>query len=114
MLSVPSDITIMVEDEMPTLNLDRTRMQQVFENLIGNAIKHMDKSPGEIHIGCQDRGNCWQFSVGDNGPGIEEKYFERIFTIFQTLKPRDEFESTGVGLTIVKKIIDIYGGEIWS
>lgn len=113
MLSVPSDITIMVEDEMPTLNLDRTRMQQVFENLIGNAIKHMDKSPGEIHIGCQDRGNCWQFSVGDNGPGIEEKYFERIFTIFQTLKPRDEFESTGVGLTIVKKIIDIYGGEIW-
>ena len=81
--------------------------------MIGNAVKFMDKSQGTITIRCEDAGARWQFSVADNGPGIDPKYHDKIFQIFQTLKPRDEFESTGVGLSIVKKIVELYGGKIW-
>ena len=73
----------------------------------------MDKPQGEIAVACADDGDVWKFSISDNGPGIEEKYFERIFRIFQTLAPKDEFESTGVGLTLVKKIVELYGGKVW-
>jgi signal transduction histidine kinase len=73
----------------------------------------MDKPEGKIHIGCTREGKFWKFRVADNGPGIEEKYHEKVFQIFQTLHPRDQKESTGIGLTIVKKIIDMYGGRIW-
>jgi light-regulated signal transduction histidine kinase (bacteriophytochrome) len=73
----------------------------------------MDKPDGQIRIGCVEEGRWWKFSVSDNGPGIEEKYFEKIFQIFQTLARRDEFESTGVGLSLVKKIVEIYGGKVW-
>ena len=80
---------------------------------MSNAVKYMDKPKGKVRVGCVDDGGFWKFSIADNGPGIEEKYFERIFKIFQTLSARDEFESTGVGLTVVKKIIEMYGGKIW-
>ncbi|MEK6559248.1 MAG: ATP-binding protein, partial [Planctomycetota bacterium] len=83
------------------------------QNLISNAVKYMDKPEGEIKIECSKEGNYWKFAVADNGPGIEEKYFEKIFQIFQTLKPRDEVESTGIGLSIVKKIVEMYGGKVW-
>jgi signal transduction histidine kinase len=73
----------------------------------------MDKEQGEIVIDVASHLGNWQFSVSDNGPGIERKYFDKIFQIFQTLAPRDEIESTGVGLTLVKKIIELYGGKIW-
>jgi two-component system sensor kinase FixL len=89
-----------------------TRLLQVFENLISNAIKYNDKEAGEINIRCGDAGHAWSISISDNGPGIEEKYFEKIFQIFQTLKARDEYESTGIGLTIVKKMIEANGGTI--
>jgi signal transduction histidine kinase len=85
----------------------------VFQNLIGNAIKFMDKSEGKIRIGCSEQDDHWQFSVADNGPGIDARHHERIFQIFQTLTPWDEQENTGVGLAIVKKIIGFYGGNIW-
>ncbi|MDD3364638.1 MAG: PAS domain S-box protein [Syntrophomonas sp.] len=109
----PDNISILIENEMPLLRLERTRIFQLFENLISNAIKYMDKPNGEIRISCQNQDDYWQFSVKDNGCGIEEKYFDKIFTIFQTLKSRDEFESTGIGLTIVKKIVGMYGGKVW-
>ncbi len=80
---------------------------------MNNAIKFMDKPRGEVRIGYLDEGDRWKFSVADNGPGIAEKYHERIFQIFQTLRPRNEFESTGIGLTVVKKIIESYGGMFW-
>ena len=96
---------------MPSLTLERTLTQQLFANLINNAIKFMDKPNGKIRILCQNQGEFWQFSIQDNGCGIEERNFDNIFTIFKTLKPRDEFESTGIGLTIVKKIVEIYGGR---
>ncbi|PKM77900.1 MAG: hypothetical protein CVU90_04075 [Firmicutes bacterium HGW-Firmicutes-15] len=113
MLLPPDNISIIIENELPSLTLERNRTQQLFANLINNAINYMDKPKGEIHISCQKQGEFWRFSIQDNGCGIEEKNFDNIFTIFQTLKPRDEFESTGIGLTIVKKIVEIYGGKVW-
>jgi len=113
MLAPPPNIKITVETDMPTVKCEETRIAQVFQNLMSNAIKYMDKPEGVIKLGCAEEGEFWRFSVADNGPGIEKKHWERIFKIFQTLAPRDEFESTGIGLTVVKKIVEIYGGRIW-
>ena len=88
-------------------------MEQVFQNLLSNAVKFMDKQRGEIKVACAREDGYWKFSIADNGPGIEEKYFDKIFQIFQTLAPRDESENTGVGLALVKKIIEMYNGKIW-
>lgn len=113
LLSPPAAIQISIEDTLPTVIGERTRIQQVFQNLISNAIKYMNKPTGQIHISCAAKGNKWRFSVADNGMGIEERHFERIFQLFQTLAPRDRIESTGVGLALVKKILEMYGGEVW-
>lgn len=113
MLAVPAHIEITVVDELPEVELERVRVFQVFQNLISNAIKYMDKPRGHITIGCQDGDGWWTFRVTDNGPGIDEKYHEKIFQLFQTLAPRDSCESTGIGLTLVKKIVELYGGEVW-
>jgi PAS domain S-box-containing protein len=112
-LAPPDNITVTVENELPMMECEKTRITQVFQNLLSNAIKYMDKPQGQIKVGCVDEEDCRRFSVTDNGPGIEEKYFEKIFQMFQTLRPRDEVESTGVGLTVVKKIVEMYGGRIW-
>ncbi len=113
MLAPPENITITVENELPVIEFEETRIIQVFQNLLSNAIKYMNNPEGRIEISCVEDDNFWKFSVTDNGPGIEERYFERIFQMFQTLSARDEFESTGVGLTLVKKIIELYNGKIW-
>jgi len=113
MVAPPENITITVENELPTIECERTRITQVFQNLLSNAVKHMDKPNGQIKVGCVQDNGFWKFSVADNGPGIEEKHFEKIFQIFQTLSLRDNSESTGVGLTIIKKIVELYGGKIW-
>ena len=73
----------------------------------------MDKPNGQIKVNCSEENGFWKFSIADNGPGIDEKHFDRIFGIFQTLLPRDKFESTGIGLTVAKKIVELYGGKIW-
>jgi len=99
--------------DMPTLVAERTKLSQVFSNLISNAVKYCDKPVAEISIGCEDNNEGWIFSVKDNGPGIDPRYHEKVFVIFQTLNRRDEMESTGVGLAIVKKIIEDHGGKIW-
>jgi PAS domain S-box-containing protein len=109
----PENIAVTVDTELPTIQCERTRITQVFQNLLSNAVKYMDKPQGHVHVGCTEEDGSWRFSVADNGSGIEEKYFEKIFKMFQTLSPRDKFESTGIGLTIVKKIVDLYGGRIW-
>jgi signal transduction histidine kinase len=113
MLSPPENITIVVEDALPTVVCQKARFEQVFQNLLSNAIKFMDKPAGEIRVGCAVEGEYWKFSVADNGPGIEEKYFERVFKLFETLKSRDSSESTGFGLALVKKIVEMYGGSVW-
>lgn len=112
-LSLPRTIKVTFEHELPTIACERIRIGQVFQNLIGNAAKFMGKPEGEIRIGCVVDGGCYRFSVSDNGPGIEEKHFDRIFQMFQTLLSRDQFESTGVGLALVKKIVEMYGGRVW-
>jgi light-regulated signal transduction histidine kinase (bacteriophytochrome) len=106
------EVTITVQP-LPTLTGERTRIQQVFQNLISNAIKYIDKPAGRVRIDYTRDGDYWKFSVADNGIGIEGRHFERIFQLFQTLVPRDRVESTGVGLTLVRKIVEMYGGEVW-
>lgn len=113
MIAPPENITITIENDLPIIEFEQTRISQVFQNLLSNAIKYMDKPQGQIRIGCIEEDEFWKFSIADNGPGIEQKYFDRIFQIFQTLSSRDEFESTGIGLTLVKKIVELYGGKVW-
>ncbi|MHC4193459.1 MAG: ATP-binding protein [Planctomycetota bacterium] len=113
MVAPPENIEIVVEGELPSVECEQTRITQVFENLLSNAVKYTDKPKGLIAIKCVEDGDFLKFSVADNGPGIEEQHFEKIFRIFQTLTPRDQFESTGVGLTVIKKIVELHGGKIW-
>jgi len=109
----PENIAITIENKLPVIECEQTRITQVFENLLSNAVKYTDKPQSQIKIGCVEEDNFWKFSVADNGPGIEEKHFERIFQIFQAVAPRNEFESTGVGLTVTKRIVELYNGKIW-
>jgi signal transduction histidine kinase len=113
MLAPSPGIGIAIDGRLPTVTGERTRLQQVFQNLISNAIKHLDKPEGHIRIAGADAGDVWRFSVADNGPGIEVRHHERIFQLFQILTPRDRKESTGVGLALVKKIVELYGGRVW-
>jgi len=109
----PENIEITIEDKMPALTAVREFVELVFGNLLSNAIKHMDKPKGQIKINCVERDDFWMFSVTDNGPGIKERYFGKIFQIFQILSLRDETENIGIGLPIVKKIVEMYDGQIW-
>ena len=113
LIAPPENIEITIEDGLPVIECERTRITQVFQNLLSNAVKYNDKQHGFIKIGCTESIDFWKFSVNDNGPGIEEKHYDKIFQMFQTLSPRDKFESTGVGLTVVQKIVELYGGKIW-
>ncbi len=112
LVAPPKHVRVIIENGLPTLIGEPTRLRQVFQNLIDNAVKYMDKPEGEIRIRCADENAYWRFSVSDNGPGIDDRYHERIFQIFQTLAARDQVESTGIGLTLVKKIIELSGGGI--
>ncbi len=108
---IPSHIKIVVKEELPVIKGDKFRLQQLFQNLLSNAIKYTDKEEGLVVIDCVSDGIYWEFSVQDNGVGIDEKYFKKIFKVFQVLEEGEN--STGVGLSIVKKIIDLYNGKIW-
>ena len=112
-IAPPENVEITVVCELPTITCERTYMMQVFGNLLDNALKYMDKPEGRIKVGCVEEDGFWKFSVSDNGPGIEQKYFGKVFKIFQTLLPRDEFEATGIGLAVTRKIVELYNGKIW-
>ena len=112
-LNPPAGFQIELPFFLPTLTTNAVQLQQVFTNLISNAIKnHNHPATGSVHIGCDDAGDFYAFSVADDGPGIDPEYHDRIFVIFQTLTERDTLESTGVGLAIVKKIVERQGGRI--
>ncbi len=113
MLAPPPNIEITLENKMPVVECEERRIMQLFQNLLSNAIKYMDKPKGQIKIRCVEENGFWKFSIADNGPGIEEKHFERIFKMFQVLSVKDKPEGTGVGLTIAKKITEMCGGKIW-
>ena len=113
MVVPPENITVTIENKLPTIECEEIHIMQLFQNLLSNAIKYMDKPQGQIKIDCVEKEGFWEFSVADNGPGIEEKHFEKIFKMFQALTVREEFQGTGVGLTVTKKIVELYGGEIW-
>lgn len=101
-----------VVDEMPTIVADRIRLQRVFQNLVANAVDHHDRDEGEIRVRATRRDGHVRFSVEDDGPGIPPDRRKEVFRIFRTLRPKDEHETTGVGLTLVKKIVETHGGEI--
>ncbi|MCK5742289.1 MAG: PAS domain S-box protein [Chlorobi bacterium] len=113
MLSASDSISISVDNDLPKLIIDPVRIEQVFQNLISNAVEYMDKPEGIINISSEDQGTYYLFKVKDNGPGIDAKYHKKIFEIFQTLQSKDESESTGIGLSTVKKIVKYYKGGIW-
>jgi len=100
-------------NKLPEMTADRIKMQQVFLNLLGNAIKFNTNENKEVKISSAVADGFYQFSIADNGPGIDPRFHEKIFVIFQTIHTRDEFESTGVGLAIVKKIVEEHDGKIW-
>jgi PAS domain S-box-containing protein len=113
LIGAPENATINIREGMPVMLTEKTKLQQVFMNIINNAIRYNDKENILIDIGIKDKGMDWEFYIKDNGPGIEPRYHEKIFVIFQTLNARDEVESRGVGLAIVKKLIEDEGGKIW-
>jgi signal transduction histidine kinase len=98
---------------MPSVRAEKVPLQQVFMNLIGNAVKHSGSSDAGIFVSWTDAGDFYEFSVTDNGPGIAPQYHERIFGIFQTLEARDKVEGTGIGLSVVQKIVEAKGGKVW-
>ena len=108
-LQVPSHIKVEIKNKLPTLFADEIMLEKVFEILIQNALDHIDKKKGLILLACETTEEDYLFSVKDNGVGIKTKYHEKIFEMFQTI---DSNNSTGVGLSIVKKIISCYNGEV--
>jgi light-regulated signal transduction histidine kinase (bacteriophytochrome) len=112
--SIESADAQVTHDALPEVSADDTQLTQLFQNLIGNAIKFKKKDePIRVHVGVQDAGAEWLFSVSDNGIGIEPQYYERIFMVFQRLHTREEYAGTGIGLAICKKVVDRHRGRIW-
>ena len=113
MVVVQENITVTIENELPVIECEELHVMQIFQNLLNNAIKYMDKPEGWIKIGCIEQDSFWKFSIADNGPGIEKKHFEKIFKIFQRFPSSSYFAGSGIGLTVVKKIVELYDGKIW-
>jgi PAS domain S-box-containing protein len=111
-LAPPSGFEVKVEAGMPTFVTERLPLQQVFANLIGNAIKHNRGESGHVKISVKELDNFYEFSVADDGPGIAAQYHDKVFVIFQILEARDQVENTGIGLSLVKKIVEGQGGSI--
>ena len=109
----PDTFSIAIGEGMPTLQAKSLLLRQVFANLIGNAVKHHPRADGRMSIAVQDQGLFYEFAVSDDGRGIASEHHEKIFDIFHTLEARDTKESTGIGLSIVKKIVETEGGSIW-
>jgi PAS domain S-box-containing protein len=112
--SIEESGAVVTHDSLPVIMMDLTQLTQVFQNLVGNAIKYRSAEPPRVHVSAAKNGGIeWIFSVRDNGLGIDSQYFERIFVLFQRLHRREEFKGTGIGLAMCKKILERLGGRIW-
>jgi signal transduction histidine kinase len=111
-LSPPPGFTFQVQPNMPALMTYRTPLELVLKNLIENAIKHHHQATGQIQVSAVEQEGLIEFSVSDDGPGIDPMFHERIFQLFQTLQPRDKSEGSGAGLAIAKRAVESRGGAI--
>ncbi len=109
-IHIPETISVKIENQLPIINADKFRMQQLFQNLISNGVNYIDKPKGEVVIGSYEEENAYVFFVKDNGIGIAKEHQEKIFKIFQSFS--ELASSTGIGLSIVKRIVDNYNGLI--
>jgi signal transduction histidine kinase len=112
-IAVEESRAVVTRDPLPTVLADRVQLGQLFQNLIGNAIKFHGEEPPRVYVSAERRLNEWLFSIRDNGVGVDPEYAERIFVIFQRLHNRGEYPGTGIGLAICKKIVERHGGRIW-
>ncbi|MDC7997292.1 ATP-binding protein [Gilvibacter sediminis] len=111
LIFVPEHIELQIADNLPVVSGNRIMLQQLFQNLIVNAVKYNDKPSGFVKIDCVDKDTFFEFTVADNGMGIAPEYHDKIFKIFQSLNP--DGESSGLGLALVKKVVEVHHGEIW-
>ena len=114
MVAIDESGAMVTRDAMPMVSGDATQLTQLFQNLIGNALKFRGERPPKIHIGAVRRNGDWRFSVADNGIGMEPQHFERVFLVFQRLHTRKQYQGTGIGLAICKKVVERHGGRIWA
>ena len=112
LLGPPDGFSIEAESELPALETARAPLQQVLLNLVANAIKHHDGTHGRVAVAAEEKDGFYEFRVADDGPGIAPEFFSKVFEMFQTLKSRDEVEGSGMGLAIVKKVVEGCGGRI--
>jgi PAS domain S-box-containing protein len=112
-VAIAESNAVITYDPLPPVNADVTQLTQLFQNLIGNALKFRRGDPPQIHVGVERTNSKWLFSVRDNGIGIESQYTNRIFIIFQRLHSKTEYSGTGMGLAICKKIVEWHGGKLW-
>ncbi|KQO58016.1 PAS domain-containing sensor histidine kinase [Methylobacterium sp. Leaf86] len=114
LVSPPDGFEIVAAHDLPTLNAAKAPLTQALQNLIGNAIKHHDHpGDGRVRVDAHPMGDMVEFVVTDDGAGIPEQFRERVFGMFQTLRPRDEVEGSGMGLAIVRKLVERQGGKVW-
>ena len=111
--AIQESAATVTHESLPTVMGDESQLLQLFQNLIGNAIKYRDGKPPVVQVSCKQEGERWLFSVRDKGIGIDPKYAEKVFVIFQRLHTREQYAGTGIGLAVCKKIVEHHGGKIW-
>jgi signal transduction histidine kinase len=113
MLAPPESVTIQVRDRLPVAKGELTRIAQVLQNLLSSAIKRVDGPQGQIDVTCEELGQFWRFGISDNGPGLEKAHLDNVFQFSPTPATQDDAENAGIGLPLVKRIVESYGGGIW-